>query len=317
MKLINFFLIFIISTIFTSCFRVEDKLEPKFSYNIEETNIDLKKNPFRPLSPEEKNTDWAKEYIIAKKFANELDLYRSITNFKRAKILLDDKDLYRIREMDYYLMLSYFLAKKYEDVINVFDKSSLDRVDKKFEAYHDLLIMLYESYYHLEEKDKYTRVLELLEEYYPNEGKKIVLSTAMIDADIEKIEEIALTPPGNDKLIDLVNTYYKNKKSVASAQILNAVLPGAGYLYIGQKKSAITSFFLNASFIYASYEFFQRGYTAAGIITVSFEAGWYFGGIYGAGEEARFYNERLYECMASPIMKKDKLLPVFMLKYGF
>jgi tetratricopeptide (TPR) repeat protein len=317
MKKINFFYILFISLIFSSCFRVEDKLEPKFCYQLEESEIDLKKNPFKTLSDEEKKTDWAKEYIIAKNFAKELDLYRAITNFKRAKILLEDSNLYRRREINYYLILTYFLAKKYEDVIEIFNKSTLDRVDKTFETYHDLLIILYESYNQLEQKDKSNRIHELLEEYYPNEEKKVVLSSALIDANISKIEEIALSPPPNEKLINLVNTYYKNKKSVASAQILNAILPGSGYLYIGQKKSAVTALLLNASFIYASYEFFKRGYTAAGIITVSFEAGWYFGGIYGAGEEARFYNERLYECMAAPVLKKEKLFPIFMLNYGF
>jgi hypothetical protein len=316
MKKINFFLILFSALSMSSCFRVEDKLEPKFSYHLEESNIDLKNSPFKALSQEEKKTDWAKEYIIAKDFAKELDLYRAITNFKRARILLEDNNLYRKKEINYYLMLTYFLAKKYEDVIDVFNKSTLDRVDKSFEAYHDLLIILYDSYKELDQKDKSNRIQELLEDYYPNEEKKIVLSSALINADIPKLEQIALTPPPNEKIIDLVNTYYQNKKSVVAAQLLN-IVPGAGYLYIGQKKSAITSLLLNASFIYASYEFFKRGYTAAGIITVSFEAGWYFGGIYGAGEEARFYNERLYECMAQPILKKEKLFPLFMLKYGF
>ena len=94
-------------------------------------------------------------------------------------------------------------------------------------------------------------------------------------------------------------------------------MPGSGYLYLGQKKSALTSFLLNGLFIYAAYEFFHHGYTAAGIITTSFEAGWYFGGIYGAGEEAKFYNERIYNEEACTLMQTKKIFPFFMLKYSF
>jgi len=56
---------------------------------------------------------------------------------------------------------------------------------------------------------------------------------------------------------------------------------------------------------------------AAGIITTSFEAGWYFGGIYGAGESAKLYNERLYEKAVYPAMNRHSLFPVLMLKFGF
>ena len=88
-------------------------------------------------------------------------------------------------------------------------------------------------------------------------------------------------------------------------------------MYIGQKKSALTAFLLNSLFIAAAYEFFHHGHVAAGIITTSFEAGWYFGGIYGAGEEAKYYNERVYEQDATAILNDTKLFPVLMIQYGF
>ena len=45
--------------------------------------------------------------------------------------------------------------------------------------------------------------------------------------------------------------------------------------------------------------------------------GWYFGGIYGAGEEAKFYNEKIYEKAASPYMTEEKIFPILMVKHAF
>ena len=73
----------------------------------------------------------------------------------------------------------------------------------------------------------------------------------------------------------------------------------------------------NGLFIAAAVHCFQHNHLAAGIIFTSFEAGWYFGGIYGAGEEAKTYNERLYEKKITPLMNQKGLFPVFMLQYGF
>ncbi|NGX40857.1 MAG: hypothetical protein KR126chlam4_00688 [Candidatus Anoxychlamydiales bacterium] len=297
-----------------SCFRVEEKLEPKISYNLKESHVKSLKNPFKPITLEERSQDWGKEFIIAKKFAKELDLYRAITNFRRAEILLSDDNLYRKQEIEYNITLSYYLGQKFDDAIDYFEKSSLCYVDKSFAAFKDLLIILYESYREIENKEKTQKILELLKDNYPQTEKKILLSTALIDADVDTLKDNYLK---NQNIQNMISSYEKEKKSVKTAQLLNTFIPGSGYLYIGQKKSAATAFFLNALFIYASYDFFHRGWTAAGVITASFEAGWYFGGIYGAGEEANYYNERIYESKVTPLLNRDKLFPIFLIKYGF
>ena len=129
------------------------------------------------------------------------------------------------------------------------------------------------------------------------------LSSLLIEGDIETLKE---DYPEKKNIQNMIEVYERDKKSVKTAQLLNTFIPGSGYLYIGQKKSAATAFLLNGLFIYATYEFFHRGWTAAGVITASFEAGWYFGGIYGAGQEANSYNERIYERVATPILNKEK-----------
>ncbi len=297
-----------------SCYKVEEKLEPKISYNLKEQHIKNLKNPFKPLTLEERSQDWGKEFTIAKKFAKDLDLYRAISNFKRAEILLNDEDIYRKQQIEYNITICYYLAQKFEDLIEYFEKSSLCYVDKSFEAFKDLLIILYESYRETKNEEKTQKILELLKDNYPETEKKIVLSTALMEADIKTLKKDYFK---NQNIQNLITSYEKEKKSVKTAQLLNTFIPGSGYLYIGQKRSAVTAFLLNGLFIYASYEFFKRGWKAAGIITASFEAGWYFGGIYGAGEEANFYNERIYESKATFLLNKDRLFPIFLIKYGF
>jgi len=310
-KILTYLALFLLSC---SCYRVEDKIEPKISYALKEEHVKSLKNPFKPLSIEEKSKDWAKEFIIAKKFARELDLYRGITNFRRAEILLGDNDTDRKQELEYNVILCYYLGKKYYDLIDYFEKSTLCYVDKSFNAFEDLLIILYESYHELKDKEKTQKIVELLQESYPEIEKKIILSTALMDADVETLKKDYPTQPYVNQLLD---KYEKEKKSTQAAQLLNTFLPGAGYLYIGQKRSAITAFLLNAVFIYATYECFHKGWTAAGVMTASLEAGWYFGGIYGAGEEANFYNERIFEGLATPMLNNKRLFPIFLLKYGF
>ena len=308
-------LIFLLGIFFlSSCYRVEDKIEPKISTPLKEDHIKSLKNPFKHLGLEERKTDWGKEFIIAKKFAKDLDLYQAITNFKRAMILLDDEDAYRMQEIEYNIILSYYLAQKYDDVIESFEKSSLCYVDKSFEAFEDLLIILYESYREMQDEEKTQKILEILSESYSTTEKKIVLSSYLIEGDIDTLKK---DYPEKKNIQNMIKIYERDKKSVMTAQLLNTFIPGSGYLYIGQKKSAATAFLLNGLFIYASYEFFHRGWTAAGVITASFEAGWYFGGIYGAGQEANFYNERVYERVAIPILNKEKLFPILFIKYGF
>ena len=140
--------------LFCSCYRVEDKIEPKISYSLKKAHVKSLNNPFKPLSLEEKLKDWGKEFIIAKKFAKELDLYRAITNFKRAEILLEKNKENRKQEIEYNILLCYYLGKKYDSLIEYFEKSILCYVDKSFNAFEDLLIILYESYHELNDKEK-------------------------------------------------------------------------------------------------------------------------------------------------------------------
>ncbi|HSX10625.1 MAG TPA: hypothetical protein VLF94_02775 [Chlamydiales bacterium] len=299
-----------------ACYRVPDRLDPRVSYQLQDQHFELLTGAFPPLSPEERAADWGKEYTIARAFAGELDLYRAVFTFKRAEIL-NTNNQERKLEIQYDIVLCFFLGKRYDEAVEAFEKSDLAHVDKTFPAYHDLLLVLYESYRELDNPEKQARILELLDKTFPGTGEELKVSIAIRDGDLPTLVCFAEGFQRPSYLDSLVDCYAEQKKSVGKAQLLNALVPGAGYLYIGQRKSALTAFLLNGLFIAAATEFFIHDHLAAGIITIGFESGWYFGGIYGAGEEAKYYNERLYEKNASVVLNEYKLFPVLMLQHSF
>lgn len=301
----------------SACYRVSDKLEPQVNYAVQDRYLKHLPSAFPPLTEREKEEAWGKEYLLGQRFAEDLDFYRAITTFKRSEYLIPQKEHERLLEVQYQMVLCYYLGKRYENAIAAYNHSRLYTVNTSFPAYHDLLIILYESYLETEDETKAEHALRTLKRYYPETAKKLELATVMIDGDLCAIEKESLNDPSKTYLAEILTEYEAKKKSINKAQTLNMVLPGAGYLYVGQKQSAITAFLLNGLFIAATVHFFNKGHVAAGIITASFEAGWYFGGIYGAGESAKLYNERLYEDLAYPALNRDGLFPVLMLKYGF
>ncbi len=270
-----------------------------------------------PLTGEEKNADWAKELIIAQALAKEQDLFRTVTAFKRARILLQashdaENSAERLSQIEFGLLLSYWLAHKYEQVCESFEKSKLQVNPSHFAAYDALLLILYDSYQKNGDTKKADMIFQYMKKRSNAFAEKVSLATSIASANIPQLEKMQ-----NPQSTSLVTQFQQNKKSPRKAELLNAILPGAGYYYVGQTQSAITSFLLNALFITASYEFFQHGQTAAGIITTGFELGWYIGGIRGAGLAAKQYNNTLYSHLAQDVMTKEKLFPILMLDYGF
>lgn len=302
---------------FSSCYRVPNKIEPEFSYVLQGKYIKSLQTSFPPLDEHEKSQEWGREYLIGVAFAKRLDLYRAVTAFKRSEILTPDKDFHRKQEVEYYSILCYYLGNRYEEVLDAFEDSSLRIIDTKFPTYHDLLVILYESYLYTEDEEKSKKVLDVLQTQFPDTARQLRLSTALTKAQLSDISKKTYNKETNADVAFLIKDFNKDKKSIATAQGLNALLPGAGYLYVGQKQSALTAFLLNGLFIAAAVHFFTHGHTAAGLIVTSFESGWYFGGIYGAGEAAKLYNERLYEDKAITTLNNNNLFPIFSLRYGF
>lgn len=300
----------------SSCYRVPDQIEPKIDSYVQDKYLTSLPSPFPSLTEEEKNQDWGKEYQIALLFAQELDLYQAITAFKRASFLLPNNNKQRKEEIDYEILLCYYAGKKYSDAIYTYEHSTLRFSGTQFPACEDLLIILYDCYTQQQDTENANRFYQYLKTYFPETAKKIQVSTDLRQANLSSLETIAQDPE-YASINTFLQKYDQAKKSIAKAQTLNAVFPGAGYLYLGQKQTAITATLINGLFIGASYYFFQAGNIPAGVIFTTFEAGWYFGGIYGAGEEAKFYNERIYEACVTPMMNQSKMFPIFMIRHAF
>lgn len=267
-------------------------------------------SPFSPLTPEEKSTDWGKEYLIALAFAEDFDLYRAITGFKRAICLLPPEQQARRQEIEYAITLAYYLGRKYTEVVYMVESTDLACVDSSFPAFSDLLLILYDSYEQEGKLDHARHILTLIEADDPEHARRLTLLSVIKQADFDQL----CTHQTYDHF---VSGYQKGAKSIRKAQMLNAMLPGAGYWYVGMKQTAFTALVINALFIGAAVQFFQHDHTALGIVTLSLEGGWYFGGIGGAGLAAKQYNEQLYCSYAEKVTQREELFPLMMLRYSF
>ncbi len=291
----------------TGCHPKSSTIEPDIKYYPQERLINRLPSHFPELTSLELSEDWGKELKIGIQFGREMDLYRAITAYKRALFLIPRGHQERIWQIEYSIILSYYLGSKYDNVIATFEDSQLKAAPTTFPVMQDLVIILQDSYRELEEEDKAEVILNYLEKEAPEKAQNLELYDAIQGADFSKLDGVQ----------NFVDSYCCEAKSVRKAQLLNAVLPGAGYYYVGQKSSAMTSFMINASFIAASWYFFDHGNYGAGIITSSLEFGWYFGGINGAGLAAKEWNQHIYNIKGKELMIEMRLFPVLMLEASF
>lgn len=307
----------LLSLLASACHRSTGEFCPELDYTVQDKYLQQLPAPFPPLSESERQQDWGREYTIGLGFSHQLDLYQAITAFKRAEFLTPKTDTERLLEMRYEILLCYYLGQKYSDVVYEFEHGSLQCTTPAFPAFHDLLLILYDSYQKLGDEDRAQHMLSLIRAHYPATAEKLELTQAVSKADFQRLKYFSETPPNDSSVKPFLDNYNAQRKSRSTAQLLNAFVPGAGYFYLGQPQSGVTAMLLNGLFIWAAYHFYHHGNYPAGAIFTSFELGWYIGGIVGAGLEARYYNERIYERLATPMMNHQRLFPVLMLRYGF
>src|SRR5690242_1202166 len=111
----------IIGSILVGCCQQNSyNLEPDIVFIPQKCMMDRLPSVFLALSEEELQQDWGKELQIGIVFAKEFDLYRAITAFKRADILIPRSLEERKQQIQYNIILSYYLGNKYADVIETF-----------------------------------------------------------------------------------------------------------------------------------------------------------------------------------------------------
>ncbi|MDP1835213.1 MAG: hypothetical protein Q8K75_04705 [Chlamydiales bacterium] len=309
--------IVLVAICLTGCQKNCYELEPTICFSPPKRLVACLPTSFPPLTPQEKSEEWSKELIIGNHFARDLDLYRAITAYKRANVLLPCENVERRLQIDYCIILAYYIGGKYQEAVEAFECSELVSAGPCFPAFGDLLILLYDAYSQDCRHERAEVILELINKYSPETKSDLVLYHSVIDGDISCARFHASEHPRAEEMLPYFDEYCCCAKSVKKAQTLNAVLPGAGYLYVGQKQTALTSFLLNTLFTAAAVCFFDNGNIPMGIILTSLEAGWYFGGINGAGLAAKEYNERLFENHGREMLQGSKLFPVLMFEHAF
>lgn len=309
-------LVLLLSMASVGCMTHHCDFEPNVSFSAPPHLIERLPSPFSPLTPVERSQDWGKELFLGKAFIKEMDFYRAITCFKSALFFISPTHERR-QEIEYEIFFAYYAANKYQEAMEAFEGSRLMEAPESFPAMHELLIALYDTYVKVNLPERASRILALIQTIDAETANSLRLETAVIDADFPAIAAAAEGNKANGSINEFLTTYQIAAKSPTKAKILNVICPGAGYLYVGQKKSAFTSFLINTLFIAAAYQLFDRGYIPAAIIMTSLETGWYFGGINGAGIEAKQYNESLYARLARDTLKKECLFPILMFQKGF
>lgn len=300
-----------------SCQPTYQKMEPVIICPLPPSRVSTLPSPFPTFSMQEREQEWAKELLMGNVFAKESDYYRAITCYKRSLILLPSQETERRLQIDYDLILCYYLGEKYQEALNIFQTSDLSQANPSFPAFNNLLLIVYECYLQTMQEDKAASVLEVIRKFSPETADDLLLYQSFNSGEIEAIHCLISQHRQAETMKSDWASYDQLAKSPRLARTLNAVLPGAGYYYVGQRRSALTSFIINALFTVATYQFFHRGYSAAGAITLSLEMGWYLGGINGAGLEAESFNTRLYEGVGQKILTEHECFPILMFETSF
>ncbi|MEI6531953.1 MAG: hypothetical protein WCN87_03945, partial [Chlamydiota bacterium] len=257
----------------------------------------------------------ADEQRIGETFGQRRDFYRAITAFERGEILLRGSHIQTILQFQYEILLSYYLAGKYEEAFCYFEKSALKAaVTKTFPAWKDMLVIVYDSSCRIGRGDYAVALLKSIRLENPILADKLALYSAIRTGDLRCASQMAQAPCYLKKIY---SDYCLESKSVNKARMMNALLPGVGYMYVKQVNTGITAMIVNAVFIGATYQFARKSLVFPAIICASLEVGWYVGGIWGAGRAAAEYNERLYENAGTKILEQERLYPLLMLDYAF
>jgi len=163
-----------------SCYqRVSDEIEPVLQYSVHDRYIKALPSAFEALSHDEEIADWGKEMRIALRFAKECDLYQAITAFKRAEILLSS-DRPRLLQIQYGILICYYMGQKYDQAIAVFQNSGLKCVSTEFAPLHDLLVVLYDCYIQTNQQAQADHILQLFNQYFPSQSMDLYLSKSFM-----------------------------------------------------------------------------------------------------------------------------------------
>lgn len=322
-KFIFLQLILLLSCLSTSCVAKKTRSH-EVPQQISLTRIVRLEPAFTPMSDLERYTEWGKELNLGKRFAQNEDLPTALFCFKRAHMISQmssHMSQARRQEIEYDLFLTYYLQNNYKEAAHIFEASSLSELPETSPLRPQILAMLIECYDRLGKTSQVINLFEGLKIESPETYRKMacwyhVTHYGQIPKKLS--EELSTNLSTSSLSLSETITAIQNEMVPPLVpETLNAILPGSGFAYLGQYKTALTSFALNGLFIAAGVQFLSRGEVAFGLITLGAEVGWYGGGILGGGLAAQHYNEKLWKNRINSLFDQERIFPVLQLKYGF
>lgn len=235
------------------------------------------------------------EYTAAKCFLNDNLFYPSISSFKKAELISATSE--EKSKAIYSLIFTYFLAKKWDQLKTMYTQGVFEHLDKKAPYFRDGILMFYIAL----KAENMPFVVQNLKNY--------LYQDASLKTKLELYDAITQANFSNGGFNDFFMFYKKHEKSQTLASFLNLIMPGAGYLYIGQIQTFITCFLALSLLVWGFYHAFKTRHFAQGFLIFSIFSGFYFGSILGAKLGAITYNQSLYRSIFDPVLKDNNLYP--------
>ncbi len=227
--------------------------------------------------------------------------YRAITELKRFSLLFPDHPRQPAAQM--LLGLAYEALDDHDLAIGYFRR--LQQTESHLDFRRLALFKLGETRLQQRQYQQASQLFQRFLSQFPagplvDRATYLLGVTQALEGDIQASQQrlTSLSPdsPWTDRahaIQDILDPATpRRSKSPRIAGILAGILPGAGHLYLGKPRHAITALLLNGLFLAGATFSFLEGLEAAGVILLYFETGWYLGNINSAREGAREFNRQ-------------------------
>ncbi len=245
--------------------------------------------------------DAASVYAFGRHLLALGDHYRAITELKRFSILFPDDPRQPATQL--LLGLAYQAEANYDTATAYFRR--LHQNEDESDVNRLALFKLGEMRLQQRQYPQAVRLFQRFLKQFPdgplvNRTQYLLGLSQTLEGDVQAAKPIfeSLAPEsiwaGDISAIQqiLEDAEPRPSKSPRVAGILAGILPGAGHLYLGKPRHAITAFLLNGLFLAGATFAFLEGLEAPGVILLYFETGWYLGNIRSAREGALDFNRR-------------------------
>jgi tetratricopeptide (TPR) repeat protein len=236
---------------------------------------------------------------LARGFIEQGEYFRAVTELKRLAILFPKSA--QLERAAYGEALANYLGEEYQSASEI--AFNLTRSSNSGERAFSASYLLSLSYWRMEQHKMALGALSgvTATAESPDRAEKLACTKAVYLMDAGYVEaaktslerHIESNPTAiNAKtgLAALRRFDDMPQKSPTLAGTLSALLPGAGYAYVGRWGDAATSLLLNGLFAAAAYELLRDDHYAAGYLVGGIGLSFYVGNIYGSANAAHRFN---------------------------